>query len=683
MTENEIINEIERLGEQSKVDDSPEISSQLDDLYVKLVTMFAESNPKEAIDNYLKHVNQISFDARVRIMDYLLEHNCSIDIFNSILSLQDWSNSEELEKKNAIDKKMIAKSEEGKFDLDNYSYKSDVYSSIDILYPFKKDINNVHNIFSKGYEYILYDIDQLLDYLISQKYEFTIQDKQLFEFIKKRPVLYNKFLRSCNFNQEIFDNIISYNSNFDEISILLSRFKDYFKDKDISLDIKNKEDNFINMISSLNLSDYNGLFKLKIGSINKDFLKKVKELLGDKVVVSPSDSFSIYYSIDDMLEIDKKIDTLAYSLQDKGDKKLSPLEKYVGAFIISTNFAIYRESNSNDYQSRSIYEIVKDPQNTYIVCVGYVNLMIELLKRSGMGKDVLEHSVLSASEHREMGSHLLDTNHARIIGHIKDDKYGVEFVCMSDPTWDSVKPYTKRGIRDFEYLFLSYDEALKDTEGFPKGVRDLHIDRQDIDSLSKSFGVDVSKLFNQKIDKDVFIRVICGIKRFLSKDGKMPLTADVSETGYSEFEYNSVALQLNLHEYFKFNKEMEQLSFKGMIEYLKDKYECSDGDITILLNRFITEKVGNYIYIETYNDELSVFVEYPFNNNRYTDEEIEKIYLSTNNDPSNFPRIRYPIENININSKIDEFISQVKANGDIVQNLEKEFDEITQKNVLK
>lgn len=126
---------------------------------------------------------------------------------------------------------------------------------------------------------------------------------------------------------------------------------------------------------------------------------------------------------------------------------LSPLEEYMYLYNITKMLKEYREvpkDEGNDMLSRK-------PEftlfNDYMVCVGYALLLNELVKKLGDPNLTLTPYSCVIEEDAEI------IGHRRCLVKIKDEKYGVDGIYISDPTWDSID-YYKSQLNKEDDLFI-------------------------------------------------------------------------------------------------------------------------------------------------------------------------------------------------------------------------------------
>lgn len=128
------------------------------------------------------------------------------------------------------------------------------------------------------------------------------------------------------------------------------------------------------------------------------------------------------YTINEAIKASDKLNEWVKEIENAkiDGQSLSPLEKYVYAYNIATNFYYKEDENAPTSLSRLLIPILsKENENQYIVCSGVANLLAELCNRLN----------LSCSPFALYG-HMINSVY------IKDDKYQMDEVFFCDPTLD-------------------------------------------------------------------------------------------------------------------------------------------------------------------------------------------------------------------------------------------------------
>ena len=134
--------------------------------------------------------------------------------------------------------------------------------------------------------------------------------------------------------------------------------------------------------------------------------------------------------------------------------KLSPFEIYTKLYQIVKDFKSYKEVEEGDDldKSRTLSKLLF---NEYIVCEGYVNLLQELCKRYNIETYYMSVDVLPDDT-----KDLNNTNdHARLLVKMKDDKYGIDGLYVSDPTLDSIH------YSFYNHILMTFDEVKRELIG--------------------------------------------------------------------------------------------------------------------------------------------------------------------------------------------------------------------------
>lgn len=153
------------------------------------------------------------------------------------------------------------------------------------------------------------------------------------------------------------------------------------------------------------------------------------------------------------LETEKKLYTF---LEPLTKENYSPLETYMYIYDCVKNIKPYRE-NENCYESaRNLYEIL---WNEYIVCEGFSNLLVDLLKKAGIKAIPMTCAIENRKQEKEY--------HSRVLVHLEDQKYQISGYYISDPTWDSVNK------NQYQYMLLTTKQVCDSTRKFYMDFTDI------------------------------------------------------------------------------------------------------------------------------------------------------------------------------------------------------------------
>ncbi len=174
-----------------------------------------------------------------------------------------------------------------------------------------------------------------------------------------------------------------------------------------------------------NLYDVDLIYGTYYYTLDYDKIKKVYEEnknIKDKLhIVLEGNDRNV--TIDEAFQAVTKIKNIADRIK---KYNFSPIEAAMYVYDIVRDKPYKQEDINDDYsRSRNLVEVLKD-DNDYMVCAGYSNLMIAILKELGVNaKPInLDSTEESFSAHRRVGIY------------ITDPKYDIDNVMYFDPTWD-------------------------------------------------------------------------------------------------------------------------------------------------------------------------------------------------------------------------------------------------------
>lgn len=293
-----------------------------------------------------------------------------------------------------------------------------------------------------------------------------------------------------------FDEIIDFNRKKPLISYL--NYENLQKDKlYIRGTIKEKELAYLNYIgdnTTLDISQNVNIFDIvkKLESCNKKNdiiydLPSNKEEFNKKLIQENINYQNLYirigfdtYSLKEYLEYEKML----YSFVEPA-QKLSPFEKYIYAYDIVKKFKKYKENKKDKMKSRRLYDIL---DNNYMVCVGYSKMLGDLLNKLEI--ENIEHSIdvglkpykalaqlkkkykdewnkLSNIEKQNLintqKNYIPETTsgHSRRLIHLVDEKYNINGLYFSDPTWDN-----NLKENSYNHLLMTSEEVLTSSNKF-------------------------------------------------------------------------------------------------------------------------------------------------------------------------------------------------------------------------
>ena len=237
--------------------------------------------------------------------------------------------------------------------------------------------------------------------------------------------------------------------------------------------------------------------EIRIYFYNKTQMDKILEIFKDSKV---SINYGRSFSIDEVKKIEnyenvvfsdggnkytptqvrRREEILDLIINEVREQDLSSLEQYMYLYNTVKLFKEYKESNENKQLSR-VSEYILD--NDYMVCVGYASLLNELVERLDNPNIRTTTFSLDVGDKGEKKS-----GHKRVLVNIKDDKYNVDGIYISDPTWDCVTYYKKKKIDGkveidytkpishvdkYSYFLLTKDEVDSDKYEYDPSITDI------------------------------------------------------------------------------------------------------------------------------------------------------------------------------------------------------------------
>lgn len=640
----------------------------------------------------------LTTEDKLELLDGLFKQDLNINAINELLNSLYYSYKRDNSLKDDIDKVITyieQLGKEGKANPEDF----DIYKRITFINdPIGAVIKNPDNVLFldqvNGEE-----LSEILNICANKGYLFT---RKNFDFLVRSGIYNNKELfkylvNNCRCDSSLINNLDYSILSKEEMFTLYYKYKDehnividviiaelnrnafsmdtIIKDENMYYDCDSyskvsKEEmlEFFKKIADKN-NNFNNLVILVMDRVDMDFVTKAYDILGDKLRISPLANQEVYdenrynvptYTYESIKKSEHKLDLYVKTTNDcldkDGDiKHLSPLEKFLAAYIMVIKFAKYsEEENPNEWNiSRSVYDITNHDGDIKIVCAGYVNLLIELLERMGI-KDALYWDVRTED--------LPFNNHARLLIHLKDEKYDIDGIYMSDPTWDSKWNDNNLPVNSFKYFLMSRPDLIRiDGE---KGIK-LEWLRADNHSIIHAFNVyNVNELFSKTIGPDVIAKAYLSLSYFLDKNKKMINKDDE----YSELDYYATACELNLDRRItylgKFNYDkMAEEALVMPIGLMKEYY--SPKAVAFMLLNVFTEKIESKLaekFLDSYysfgydteKEEYYIYVE-PILQNTNQGKKLSEIYQCDMSGSSPNFRI-YNFDNRPIVEQVDDII---------------------------
>lgn len=544
--------------------------------------------------NYYLYSKYLTVDDKIKILDKAIadkNYNAINIIIRDIDNLCYDDSTKPIADK--VFNHLIELDKTGQIDINAITGSVFLYRS-NPIYMVKKNPKNISYLYNSSREVI----SEILNYLVSINYTITSSDQFFIDQnVLKNPDLFSFLLKNCKYDPEIdyyIRNKITELSNKEQVSLyytlidsgkrvivndILTRlnFNNYdystvIPTEDLYLNFdKESKDRIISLLTNIKNSSFSSNVVLIMNHVDMDMVNEAKEIIGDKLRIMPianqigvittnysSAKDSLSYDYEHIKKSEDKLDSYAKMVADTFDKdgelkSLSPLEKFIAAYILTSKFAPYKESN-NRSESRSVYEFINSVNDTKIVCVGYTHLLREILYRMGI-TDTIDWSV----GEMKVGNFTF-TDHMRMIIHLVDPKYGIDGIYMSDPTYDN----TESSETKFKHMLMSHDEALKIDMVSEREIRaDETLLFGDALNVTNPY-----ELFRKPIPKEALIKAHLALEHFLDKNMKM-----VKNGEYDYLEYNEMAEKLGFYDGYSDNIEelMDRLS-KMSINEIENNY---------------------------------------------------------------------------------------------------------------
>ena len=287
---------------------------------------------------------------------------------------------------------------------------------------------------------------------------------------------------------------------------------------------------------------------IRMDRVDMDFVEKAHNLLGDKLRLRPETGQE--QRRENRINLFLKA---AYDYPDKdGDiKHLSPLERVIAAWYLTTKFALPKyedDQHSGKYYhiSRSIYELARQDKDKRMVCVGFTNLFQEFLYRLGIDDTAFVTFSFVSEDKLPNG---LTNGHARLLIHLTDPKYNIDGVYLTD-AMDDAYIFDKLSVK---HLLMSRDEVSKagnsrrETSNYydmdlSKGLSGKN-DKAEWEIGNSLLVNNPEELYHKPIPKDVLVKAFLAVDHFLDKNLKMS-----RDNTYSAFELYNMANKLDFTE---------------------------------------------------------------------------------------------------------------------------------------
>lgn len=420
--------------------------------------------------------------------------------------------------------------------------------------------------------------------------------------------------------------------------------------------VESKE-KIIAILKAIKESNKNITIVLQTKEENVPLLKELKDIIPGKIFVKFETGFKEEYNIEELISKDQTLQYYADSILNQKDKEgnikvLSPYEKYIAAYKIVTHFSHYIDSNILA-SSRALYQII-NAEDQKIVCVGYSNLLVELLKRVGL-TECMEWSVFAAEEAEKRETAVNNTkisNHSRVLVHIKDEKYGIDNIFMADPTWDAIKKpqKTSDGLSQdmsetYRYAHIALeslanpqdgsnfyvDKLAPSSESFSEILQTLDPNEVQYVSVGEKAEEYAKKKITPAIKDEKLIQALVVIDNFVDKN-QSPRT--LSPEYIERDDFNRKACQMGkIDILIDIDKDVSEAEAKPYELLINEDYGSYESLIRYKLENKMAQEINNTLtndifQINVSNGKVEIsFRKDIFRTGKYSDDELENIFM--------------------------------------------------------
>ena len=665
--------------------------------------------------NYYSYSNFLSNEDKTKLLSFAIDNSnyeainiMMRDVDNLYLGDENFANTAD-----KIFAGLIKLDEEGKIDINKINGSVFLYRS-NPLYFVKKDPKYIRFFYNLKREVL----DEILHYLASINYKFKDEDRFFIDYsVLTKPDLFAYFINNCTYDPDIDRYINAKVSELskEEMLSLYQVVKDSNKkgiienilsklncdnydlnaivrEKDILFTYDDSRKNeILSCLRELGTSGISANIILVMERVDMNIVNEAYDLVGDKIKVMPivnqvANRFNTYYDLDNISYYDydyikrseDKLNLYASMVSDTKDKdgdikSLSPLEKYIAAYILASKFAPYKEveDGENRIKSRSVYEFINSVTDTKIVCVGYTHLLKEILYRMGI-KDTVDWSVKTDSKSNDG-----ITDHMRMLVHLTDPKYDIDGIYMADPTLDSSADTEK----SFKHMLLSHDELLEADPFSGLNYKMLKADETYL--MGSLLHVDNAfDLFRKPIPKEALVKAHLAVEHYLDKNMKM-----VNDGNYDLLEYHEMAANLKFYDLYQNDKDklfsmLEKMSINELKETYPKLLEVFLHDLYERLKIKVEESGIKSSFtgrIDLDENRVLFGLDYKFKTEEFTDRELTyddiifvKEFLTLNqiNPRTGDAKFFMQIDNNRpINEQYEEIINKLKDIELICQNI--------------
>ena len=313
---------------------------------------------------------------------------------------------------------------------------------------------------------------------------------------------------------------------------------------------------------------------------NRKLLKQSKLLRYTKNIDLTIIDGQVVYTKEEYLQEEKQLEDLIKFIK---LNNLSPYERFLAAYNIVKQFKKYRDCCENPDLSRKLKYILN---NEYMVCVGYANLLKNLLDKL----DIPSMYITLGIDNTECDEETDIGRHARNIIKIDDVKYNIHGIYTSDATWDNDM---ENDLYHHHALTFQRKKELSKLETLEK--EDLLLDFNNFDDFNDKINYYLRREINNSHKLKYKDKIIYAYRNLFNDILKILIQIDYSKYHelYNKYKY---FLNLDYNNLELINIEKKYSEF--LMEYANYIIPLSNNEInnrvTIEALKTVKIKIGGY-----------------------------------------------------------------------------------------
>jgi len=502
-------------------------------------------------------------------------------------------------------------------------------------------------------------------------------DYHILKFIRKNVVINGKLIDELFKTDDEFDNILinkcGYKNGWDQSQDALIKLYNYYRSKN-QIDEINKlmsicfgksihngklypKHGYEQFVINIIKSNYPINVYLNYEEIDTYYNELCQLQTKNVFVVFKNENFGSEKEIMSFPKYQKARNFYDNFSEEIKSYNFTPLEAYLYSYIKTRSFKsykLYRDDEAIDQKrpqmSRNPFFII---DNDYIVCAGYSNFILEILKRL-----IISSSYLVIGKKECDG----DSHHARVLAHLKDDFYNVDGVYIGEVTGSKNAVSETYSCLDAvltksQNSYNQYQIGENTRTYFLEAIRKLDVDdKYKSDDNSEFFDI-INRPIPIEIINNAVINMFRKINPHMSEEDLINITKKycyynsnyISQLVHSDetlkkqlkdIEFDNISL--SGYKLFDFNKFLENTNYNNVTFKnhtcwnIADKAYCyhisindsSKSNIEIMdilsANKYLFENEYIQLYYDTDNDFPGIKLKVPTN---FTGEMLRDIFV--------------------------------------------------------